>query len=135
MTENNKGRRFIITVKTWDHVIFKVLFNKFVKLSPENDFKDGERVDVIEFYAYQQALDEITKLKAENIELKETISYLPKIPTLPYEKQMGKKIFKLTEALRKVRDALDEIALIDDTDYGFENIAIRAIKEIDEVLK
>jgi type II secretory pathway component PulF len=36
-------------------------------------------------------------LRAENLRLKETLSYLPKVPTQPYEKEMAKEILRLRE--------------------------------------
>ena len=49
----------------------------------------------------------IEKLQAENERLKEVISYLPKVPTQPYEKEMAQKIIELEAENTKLRNAVD----------------------------
>lgn len=43
-------------------------------------------------------------------------------------------VITLIECLETAKSALDEIAMIDDTDYGFESICITALKEIESKL-
>lgn len=56
------------------------------------------------------ANDHIKKLESENAKLREVISYLPKIPTEPYEKELSKKIQKLEEYVDKLEVALEKYA-------------------------
>ena len=49
-------------------------------------------------YGWQAAIEykqkEIDELQAENDRLKEVISYLPKVPTQPYEKELAQRTNK-----------------------------------------
>lgn len=53
---------------------------------------------------------EIDELLAENANLIEKISYLPKIPTQPYEKEMAQKIKNLENYVDKLEVALEKYA-------------------------
>lgn len=52
----------------------------------------------------------IQKLQSENANLIEKISYLPKIPTQPYEKEMAQKIKNLENYVDKLEVALEKYA-------------------------
>jgi hypothetical protein len=65
-------------------------YSKFLNLSAEN---------------YEQIL----ALQKENEELREKISYLPKVPTSSYEKEMAKEIISLQSRLDLAKRALDNI--------------------------
>ncbi len=43
--------------------------------------------------------EKMIRLEKENDRLKETLSYLPKVPTEPYEKEMAKEILTLKEKM------------------------------------
>lgn len=64
---------------------------------------------------------EIDKLRAENEKLKETISYLPKVPTQPYEKELAKKVLELESKLTEAAKQLEIMAeAIDNCEYSTE---------------
>ena len=66
----------------------------------------------VEFFASENThyFESLEKLQAENAKLKETISYLPKVATQPYEKEMAKEIQKLQAENLKLKYALLEIS-------------------------
>lgn len=80
----------------------------------------------------------IEKLKTENERLKEVISYLPKVPTQPYEKEMAQKIQELQAENAKLKGALLEISqetrMIEGVECSTNGamIAAEALKELDE---
>lgn len=59
------------------------------------------------------AKDHIAKLQAENERLKEVISYLPKVPTQPYEKKLSQRIQKLEAENQKLKECVGFLHLID----------------------
>lgn len=64
----------MITVnRLGDVPLFKLFFNRFIEA---NCFKDGEQVEVIEYSAYQQALDKIAELEKKNEEFIKKIEEL-----------------------------------------------------------
>lgn len=54
------------------------------------------------------------KLITENARLKEALSYLPKVPTQPYEKELAKEAIRLRAGLTKISDTVDEALLLDE---------------------
>lgn len=65
------------------------------------------RVDLINSSCVLKLLDQLTeidKLRAENEKLKETLSYLPKVPTEPYEKELAKKVLELRAENAELKD-------------------------------
>lgn len=51
---------------------------------------------------FKEIEPEMSKLQAENERLKEAISYLPKFPTAPYEREMARKLERYRVALERV---------------------------------
>ena len=58
-------------------------------------------------YFYAVTIEDYNKLLAEVEKLKEVISYLPKVPTKPYEKELAKENQTLKQALSVAREALE----------------------------
>lgn len=65
------------------------------------DFKN-DFIHVIEKQAYD-------KLERENEELKEALSYLPKVPTQPYEKELAQEISRLKAELEKAKGEIKRL--------------------------
>ncbi len=70
------------------------------------------------------------ELRAEIERFKEIISYLPKVPTQPYEKEMAKEIVKLKSKLSALRDTPGGKRL-----FFFMNENVRLAKELDELTR
>ena len=66
--------------------------------------------------------DVIAELESENERLKEALSYLPKVPTQPYEKELAKE----NERLRAENNALQDI--INQRDDALEDIETKGEK-------
>ena len=64
-----------------------------------------KKIDSIDCYIERD--EKIKKLRAENSKLRESISYLPKVPTQPYEKEMAQKIQKLKTENDKLRECVE----------------------------
>lgn len=50
------------------------------------------------------------EMEAENARLKETISYLPKVPTEPYEKELAKKVMELEKENQSLQMAIRNLS-------------------------
>ncbi len=70
------------------------------------------------------------ELRAEIERFKEIISYLPKVPTQPYEKEMAQKIERLKSKLSALRDTPGGKRL-----FFFMNENVRLAKELDELTR
>jgi hypothetical protein len=91
----------------------------------------GEDIKVIEYSAYQKLQEELSELK----------SYLPKVPTEPYEKRMAREIAELQAKLADYEKALEKIANYDTLDgdkynnytdgwYGVAKFAKEALAKV-----
>lgn len=91
----------------------------------------------------QVFMEKSKALQAENERLKEAISYLPKVPTQPYDKELAQIIQKLQAENAKLREAM-EFVLGYDGDFLSTSAEIRlnaakcvveqVLKELDEKL-
>lgn len=71
-------------------------------------------------------------LVKENEKLKEAISYLPKVPTQPYEKQLAHDNLKLREQVKDYEGALKEYEDMNDY-YGRPELAREVLKKWGEL--
>lgn len=127
MSQEEKPREFWIpwhlsgqidnAVKLYSHVLCK---------SDCDMHKD--HTHVIEYSAYSQMRE-----RAERAEL--ALSYLPKVPTEPYEKEMAKKIIELESRIAKLRWAL--IYYTDGETHGsvLSEVAVEALANDDKSSK
>lgn len=80
-----------------------------LELKAENERLRKEYVDYIDGRSGSWYIVELKKerdeLKRENDRLAEIISYLPKVPTESYEKQMAKEILQLRKTLQLILNA------------------------------
>ena len=67
-----------------------------VDLASRNMWDGGQVLHLVEYSALEAAQKEIARLK-------EIISYLPKVPTQPYEKEMAKEIERLKEEIKRLK--------------------------------
>lgn len=67
--------------------------------------KESELEEYKETAAYQI---ENAKLRAENATLRETLSYLPKVPTQPYERQLAKELVEIRSENIELQTELDD---------------------------
>jgi hypothetical protein len=129
VTENNKGREFWIIGPITRHSCYLDEKDQVLTFDPKDPC-----IHVISYEAYQQALDEITKLKAENEELKIVQSEAERVYIKEYNQNE-----KLTEALRVAREALNDYALEEEYDGDIMRncgkAARKGIAKIDELLR
>jgi len=59
----------------------------------------------------KELADVIAELEYETERLREAISYLPKVPTQPYEKELAKENERLKQALSVAREGLELTAI------------------------
>lgn len=89
--ENKLGREFFINKHAFKNEVTPwsepVGFQSF-SVCTTIDCSPGNSFHVIEYSAYQAALDKASAAEAKYDELK---SYLPKVPTQPYEKELAKR--------------------------------------------
>jgi DNA repair exonuclease SbcCD ATPase subunit len=93
-------------------------WNELPKLREERDrlakenatLKESNRQAINEYKlsheATRKAYAECDQLRAEVANLRETLNYLPKVPTEPYEKEMAKEILRLRAALDYVKNQI-----------------------------
>lgn len=94
----------------------KEAFGKWFKDAWDIDF-DFDAYDfrhTIQVKVWQAACEykqkEIDELQAKNERLKEVISYLPKVPTQPHEKELSEKIKNLEKYVDRLEVALEKYA-------------------------
>ncbi len=90
-----------------------------------DDWKSPKHTLVIEKSAYDE-------LKAKHEEL---ISYIPKVPTHPYEKRLLEEISELKAENEKLRKALEEIGQYDSHIPAFHSVFEIARNALDKVSK
>ena len=77
--------------------------------TPDEYIHPADLIHVIEIAALKQAQDEIEKLK-------EIVSYLPKVPTEPYEKMLAKEANKLREQLDEANKEIERLQVQNNDD-------------------
>jgi len=100
MNDDKKPREFWIHRESLaDNDIDAVYSQCWVAKSPVDE---DDCYNVIEKSAYDA-------LAKENERLKENLSYLPKVPTQPYEKEMAKQIFNLQKENEELKLKLADL--------------------------
>lgn len=108
MLENQKLR----SEDRIDPRIYEDRCNKIKELEAENErlkTTNRKHESLVAVAAAAPYFDEIKRLKAENKRLTEVLSYLPKVPTEPYEKMLAKKIIEIEAENAELREALEAI--------------------------